>query len=153
MPTHLGAERVSVPAGIVTDSAPCEARTYGVVYRVAGEGYTLGEQIQYSDIWANDNYLQYMYERLLLLKELLKDGGILVVHCDWKKVHHLRCILDEVFGAESFRNEIFWYFYNKMHDDRKDIFPRATNTLLVYAKGDGSTFHHVAVPREEVIDS
>ncbi|NCO43877.1 MAG: site-specific DNA-methyltransferase, partial [Armatimonadetes bacterium] len=39
--------------------------------KLEGETYTLGEQIQYTDIWANDNYLQFMYERLLLLKELL----------------------------------------------------------------------------------
>ena len=39
--------------------------------KLEGEGYTLGEQIQYTDIWTNDNYLQFMYERLLFLKELL----------------------------------------------------------------------------------
>ena len=44
---------------------------------IDGEGYYLGEQIQYTDIWTNDNYLQFMYERLLLLKELLSDDGIL----------------------------------------------------------------------------
>ena len=116
-----------------------------------GETYSLGEQMQYTDIWANDNYLQFMFERLLILKELLKDGGVFVLHCDWKKAHHLRCLLDEVFTANDFQNEIYWYFYNKMHDDRKDIFPRATNTLLVYAKGAGSTFHRLAIPRKNVV--
>ncbi len=43
--------------------------------RLDGETYTLGEQIQYTDIWANDTYLQFMYERLLLLKELLSPTG------------------------------------------------------------------------------
>ena len=47
--------------------------------RLEGESYTLGEQIQYTDIWANDTYLQYMYERLLLLKELLVSNGSLAV--------------------------------------------------------------------------
>lgn len=119
--------------------------------KIDGEEYTLGEQIQYTDIWANDNYLQFMYERLLLQKELLSDEGIIVLHCDWKKSHHLRLLLDEVFGAEKFVNEIYWYFYNKMHDDRKEIFPRATNTLLVYAKGANYTFHRISVPRDAVI--
>ena len=119
--------------------------------KVEGEEYTLGEQIQYTDIWANDNYLQFMYERLLIQKELLANDGILVLHCDWKKSHHLRCLLDEVFGQDQFRNEIYWYFYNKMHDVRKEIFPRATNTLLVYAKTDKSTFHRLAIPRESVV--
>lgn len=71
------------------------------------EAYTLGEQIQYTDIWANDNYLQFMYERLQLLRELLDDQrGLIALQCDWRKGHHLRCLLDEVFGAENFRGEV-----------------------------------------------
>ncbi len=46
--------------------------------KVDGEEYTLGEQIQYEDIWANDNYLQFMYERLLMLKELLAEDGLFI---------------------------------------------------------------------------
>ena len=74
--------------------------------KLDGEAYTLGEQLQYTDIWANDNYLQFMYERLLLLKELLAEDGSIYLHCDWHKHHHLRCLMDEVFGEDSFRNEI-----------------------------------------------
>jgi hypothetical protein len=72
-----------------------------------GESYSLGEQIQYTDIWANDNYLQFMFERLMLLKELLHDEkGFIGLQCDWRKAHHLRSLLDEVFGADNFRGEI-----------------------------------------------
>ncbi len=75
--------------------------------KLDGEGYTLGEQIQYTDIWANDNYLQFMYERLLLLRELLDDeSGLVTVQCDSRRAHHLRCLLDEVFGPANFRAEI-----------------------------------------------
>ena len=76
--------------------------------KIDGEGYTLGEQIQYTDIWANDNYLQFMYERLLLLKELLAENGSIYVHCDSRRSHQLRLLLDEIFGAERFRSEIVW---------------------------------------------
>jgi DNA modification methylase len=76
------------------------------IAKLDGETYTLGEQLQYTDIWANDNYLQFMYERLLLLKELMSDDGSIFLHCDWHKHHHLRCLLDEVFGFSAFRNEI-----------------------------------------------
>ena len=119
--------------------------------KLEGEGYTLGEQIQYTDIWANDNDLQFMYERLLLLKELMAPESIIVLHCDWKKSHHLRCVMDEVFGSQSFQNEVYWYFYNKMHDDRKGILPRATNTLLVYGIGSTQKLHKLAIPRENVV--
>ncbi len=78
--------------------------------KLDGESYTLGEQIQYTDIWANDNYLQFMYERLLLLKELLAEDGSFYLHTDWHKGHHLRCLMDEVFAADSFKNEIIWRY-------------------------------------------
>jgi DNA modification methylase len=74
--------------------------------RLDGEGYTLGEQIQYTDIWANDNYLQFMFERLLLLKELMSEEGFIFLQCDHRKNHHLRSLMDEVLGPDNFRNEI-----------------------------------------------
>ena len=76
--------------------------------KLEGETYTLGEQTQYSDIWANDNYLQFMYERLLLLKELLAEDGSIYLHCDSHRTHHLRCLMDEVFGMDNFKNDIVW---------------------------------------------
>lgn len=93
--------------------------------KIDGEDYALGEQVQYTDIWSNDNYLQFMYERLLMLKELLSEDGALYLHCDWHKAHHLRCLLEEVFGHDGFKNEIIWQrvaarsdstTYNHIHD-------------------------------------
>ncbi|MCD9033325.1 site-specific DNA-methyltransferase [Luteimonas sp. Y-2-2-4F] len=93
--------------------------------KLEGEGYTLGEQIQYTDIWANDNYLQFMYERLLLLKELLADGGAIFLHCDSSKGAFLRILMDEVFGSDGFVNEVVWSYrrwpsnvpaFQSMHD-------------------------------------
>lgn len=93
--------------------------------KIDGEDYALGEQVQYTDIWSNDNYLQFMYERLLMLKELLSEDGALYLHCDWNKAHHLRCLLEEVFGSDGFKNEIIWQrvasrsdstTYNHIHD-------------------------------------
>jgi len=52
------------------------------------------EERQYTDIWSNDLYLQYMYERLILMRELLGEDGGLFLHCDHNRVHHLRCLLD-----------------------------------------------------------
>lgn len=78
--------------------------------KVDGSPYTLGEQIQYSDIWANDNYLQFMYERVLLLRELLAETGSIYVHSDYRRSHHLHCILDEVFGSERLINEVVWHY-------------------------------------------
>jgi DNA modification methylase len=101
--------------------------------KIEGENYTLGEQIQYTDIWANDNYLQFMFERFMLLKEILADDGSIFVHCDNRKIHHLRCILEEVFGPENFVNEIVWQhqIMGGSHDKR---FPKAHETIFWYSK-------------------
>lgn len=69
---------------------------------------TAFEEKQYTDIWSNDEYLQFMYERLILMRELLSDNGTIYLHCDHHKSHLLRIILDEIFGNENFRNEITW---------------------------------------------
>ena len=76
--------------------------------RISGEGQSPVERTQYEDIWANDNYLQFMYERLILMRELLSDQGSIYLHCDENKNHHLRFLLDEVFGIENFKREIIW---------------------------------------------
>ncbi|HET7182108.1 MAG TPA: site-specific DNA-methyltransferase [Candidatus Limnocylindrales bacterium] len=76
--------------------------------RMDGESHTLGEQIQYTDIWANDNYLQFMYERLLLIRELLSARGSVYLHCDPSRNSYLRVVMDEVFGADAFINEVVW---------------------------------------------
>lgn len=98
--------------------------------KLGGEGYTLGEQLQYTDIWANDTYLQFMYERLLLMKELLADGGAVYLHCDSTKSHHLRSLMDEVFGPEKFINEIVWS-YRRWPSDT-DAFQSMHDTILYY---------------------
>jgi DNA modification methylase len=100
-----------------------------------GEGYTLGEQIQYADIWTNDTFLQFMYERLSLIKELLSEDGSLFVHCDWRKNQYLRLLLDEIFGSENFRNEITWVRSTnpKGSQHKSNRFDVYTDTILYYA--------------------
>lgn len=68
------------------------------------------EQKAYRDTWGKglDSYLQWFYETAILLRELLADDGSIYVHLDWHLGHYAKCILDEVFGYENFRNEIIW---------------------------------------------
>lgn len=96
------------------------------------EGQGLIEQKQYSDIWAKDTYLQFMYERLILLKELLADNGSILVHCDYRKVHHIRLLMDEVFGEVGFVNEIIWLAEGGGASGLR--FARKHQTILYYSK-------------------
>ncbi|MBE2182427.1 MAG: site-specific DNA-methyltransferase [Anaerolineae bacterium] len=116
--------------------------------RTASNDRTVFEEKQYEDIWTNDEYLQFMYERLILIRELLTDNGSLFVHCDWHKSHHLRCILDEIFGPGRFQNEIVWYYYNKMQGNI-NRFASNHDVILWYSKGEKPIFHKIQEKREE----
>lgn len=113
--------------------------------KLDGEAYGLGEQIQYTDIWANDSYLQFMYERLLLLKELMADGASIYLHCDPRRSAFLRVTMDEVFGSDNFQNEIIWERTNAHNMPSKTYF-RAHDTILFYSKGSPTTFNEQLVP-------
>ena len=93
------------------------------------------EEKQYTDIWTNDEYLQFMYERLVLARELLSKQGSIYVHCDWHKNHFIRMILDEVFGANNFRNEIIWSYFGFKRSTTKK-FPQKHDTILSYARSE-----------------
>jgi len=112
--------------------------------KIDGESYVLGEQIQYTDIWANDNYLQFMYERLLLLKELLTHDGSLFLHADSGRGHQLKLVLDEVFGQSNFRNElIVKRRITKNLQEQFDAireYPQAHDILLWYSADPNSRF-------------
>ena len=81
----------------------------------------------YRDTWGRglDSYLQWFYETVVLLRELLAEDGSIYVHLDWHVGHYAKALLDEVFGYENFRNEIIWkrtsarsdsHTYNHIHD-------------------------------------
>jgi DNA modification methylase len=102
------------------------------------------EQKQYSDIWTNDEYLQFMFERLILLRELLSETGQLFLHCDWHKSHLLRILLDEVFGSKNFRNEIIWCYTGVTPSPRS--FQQKHDTILRYSKSDVFVFNPQFIP-------
>lgn len=99
----------------------------------AASDSTSFEEKQYGDIWTNDEYLQFMYERLLLMRELLSDKGSIFMHCDWHKNHHLRCLMDEVFGPSNFVNEIAWCYYGPGSPGMRQ-FNRKHDNILWYSK-------------------
>ncbi len=105
------------------------------------------EEKQYGDIWNNDEYLQFMYERLLLLRELLSDYGTIFVHCDWRVCSYMRLLMDEVFGKENFLNEIIWNYSGGRIGH--NFFGRKHDNIYWYAKKYGNqTFNYDEVRQE-----
>lgn len=101
---------------------------------------TAFEEKQYTDIWSNDEYLQFMYERLIIMRELLSENGTIYLHCDWHKSHLLRVIMDEIFDSSKCRNEVIWH-YQTYQGQVKSFFPRKHDNILIYSKGTNPTFH------------
>jgi adenine-specific DNA-methyltransferase len=66
------------------------------------------EERAYRDTWSGGiaSYLKYMYERLVLMRDLLAENGSIYVHLDWHVGHYVKVMMDEIFGAVNFRNEI-----------------------------------------------
>lgn len=92
------------------------------------------EEKQYGDIWNSDEYLQFMYERIILLRELLSDTGSIFLHCDWRRSHHLRAILDEVFGPRNFQADISWRAMTSSGYKGKSSLGRSHADILYYSK-------------------
>ena len=106
------------------------------------------EEKQYNDIWTNDTYLQFMYQRIVLLRELLSDTGSVWVHCDMSKGHYLKIILDEVFGQENFINHITWkrtFAHGDMGQGAKHL-GRVSDYILVYQKTSSVKLNSVYTP-------
>ena len=98
------------------------------------------EEKQYGDIWTNDEYLQFMYERLTIMYQLLSEKGAIYIHCDWHKSAQLRCLCDPIFGPENFRNEIVWCYRTSLRSS-SHAFGRDHDTILFYAKSDAHKIH------------
>lgn len=112
--------------------------------------YTAFEEKQYTDVWTNDEYLQFIYERAILMRELLAEDGVFCLHCDWHKSHYLRALLDEIFGPGTFQNEIVWHYYNKMQGNI-NRFASDHDVILVYSKSGKFQFNKLREKREEPV--
>ncbi len=102
------------------------------------------EQKAYRDIWGRghelDSYLQWFYETVVLLRELLADSGSLYVHLDWHIGPYVKVVLDEVFGSQNFRNEIGWR-YSGWNKRLKNAFEKRRDSIFFYGKGPNQEFN------------
>lgn len=137
---------------IYLDPPFCSGAEYKRKVRLrTGDGRRVSfEHPQYSDHWRAGEYLQFMYERLSLCHALLSERGSLFLHCDWHQSHRLRCLLDELFGASNFQNEIVWHYYNKLQGN-VGRFAANHDTILFYAKSPDFQFARIRERREQPV--
>lgn len=109
------------------------------------------EEKQYSDIWTNDEYLQFMYERIILMRELLSETGMLFLECDPTRGHYIKVILDEVFGQENFVNQVIWkrtFSHGDMGQGAKHL-GRLHDNIFMYRKSANLKMNTVYTPYSE----
>ena len=100
------------------------------------------EEYAYRDTWGRglDSYLSMMYERLMLLRELLSPSGTIYVHLDWRVSHYIKLMLDDIFGRQNFLNNVVWCYSTRQFSKR--YWNRKHADLLVYSKiADGQVFN------------
>jgi site-specific DNA-methyltransferase (adenine-specific) len=106
-----------------------------------------GEEVRsFEDKWEGGMtfYVDWMQKRVREMHRILKPTGTLYFHCDWHASHHLKVMLDELFGINNFRNEIIWQrTIAKSHMTRR--LPSNHDVLLVYQHGDGATWNDEAI--------
>ncbi|HEX2867824.1 MAG TPA: site-specific DNA-methyltransferase [Ignavibacteriales bacterium] len=100
------------------------------------------EELAYRDTWGKglDSFLQMLYDRLILMKELLSEKGSIFLHVDWRVNSHVRLLLDEIFGVNNYCNEIAWH-YSGWNKKLKTSFEKRHDSILYYKKSDKVLFN------------
>jgi len=107
------------------------------------------EEKAYRDTWGkgNDSFLLMMHDRLVLMKDLLKETGTIYIHLDYRMFSHIKILCEEIFGANNFRNEIIWHYDIGGRGD--DEFAKKHDNILAYAKDLDKKFFdptHIYIP-------
>ena len=108
------------------------------------------EQLAYRDTWGHgqDSFLSMLYERLVLMKDLLAEDGSIFVHTDTIVCNEIKAIMNEIFGKDNFRNQISWLRTRASHQDG-NRFGRNTDNILYFAKSKNAPFTHTFTEHDE----
>ena len=135
--------------GEETVSSPDKGRSGGVEVFTKKPGIL--EEIAYRDTWGKgaDSFIAMIYERLVLMRDLLAEDGSIYVHCDWRVNSYIRLVMDQVFGENTYKNEIRW----KRQPPRgaKAIskqYARSSDSMLYYTKNQ----HYIWNPQYKNYD-
>jgi adenine-specific DNA-methyltransferase len=105
------------------------------------------EELAYRDTWGKgaDSFIAMIYERLVLMRDLLADDGSVYIHCDVRLNSLLRLVMDEIFGTSNFRSEITWR-RSASHNDASGRYGRVKDTILFYSKTNKASLKTIYTP-------
>ena len=121
-------------------------KNYEIIW---GNGFELRS---FGDRWKGgiNHYIGWMRPKIIEAHRVLKPTGSILLHCDKNANHHLRILLDEIFGENNFKNEIIWHYYNGSCNS-KLFFGNKHDNIYFYSKGKINTFNidKARVPHNE----
>jgi adenine-specific DNA-methyltransferase len=118
---------------------------FSMEIEIGGDTFTkkpnILEEIAYRDTWGKgaDSFIAMIYERLILMRDLLAEDGSIYVHCDWRVNSFLKLVLSEIFGEAFFRNEIIWKRKGGSANPQNRL-GVVTDTVLWFSKSDDIIF-------------
>ena len=113
------------------------------------------EQIAYRDTWGRgaDSFISMIYERLILMRDLMAEDGSIYVHVDWRLNSSVRLVMEEIFGKSNYRNEITWV-RTSSHNDASDQFGRVKDCIMYFGRSERAHLNIQFMPySEEYIDA
>lgn len=109
---------------------------------------SIDDDVAYEDTLQNEDFLEFIRERLILMHELLSDTGCIYFHIDYKIGHYIKIIMDEIFGIDNFRGDISRIKCNPKNFRRKG-YGNIKDMILFYSKSDKYTWNYPTVPFTE----
>jgi len=113
------------------------------------------EELAYRDTWGKgaDSFIAMIYERLVLMRDLLAEDGSIYVHCDWRMEAYIRNVLEEVFGRDRFMNTLVWLRDSAAKGAKKTSkqWSREGDSIIVFRKSDKATYN--TVYKDELADT
>lgn len=110
------------------------------------------EELAYRDTWGKgaDSFIAMIYERLMLMKDLLANDGSIYVHCDWRVNSYIRLVLDEIFGSDNYQREIIWHLVGiSGYKSLVNSFVRGHESIFYYSKSENPIFNKKYLPYNE----
>jgi len=134
---------------VYSDKFNQDKKEYWEDAEITENGYKIDTNAE-TDGRFHSNWLNMMYSRLLIARQLLKEDGVIFISIDDNEVHHLRKLCDEVFGEDNFVAELVWQKGAGTQNDSKYI---ATNHeyILCYCKSKESTSFYNLPPSDEML--
>jgi len=116
---------------------------------IEADDSTIGEEVMYGDIWQKEDYLNWLYERLLAIKDVMSETACIYLHLDWHIGHYVKILMDEVFGQENFRNEIIWCTTSASNINND--FPKKHDVIYRYSLSERYIFNknNIRIPYAE----